>query len=67
MGHAFAQFIEALHYKLKVADSIPGGVIGFHWHYVSGFTIALGSTQPLMEMSNSRVIPLQARCGPKGG
>jgi len=66
MWHAFAQLIEALRYKLKVAESIPDGVIGFHWH-VSGFTMALGSTQPLIEMSNSRVILLQARCGPEGG
>jgi hypothetical protein len=30
-GHAVAQFVEALHYSLKVAGSIPGGFIGiFH-------------------------------------
>ena len=32
--------------------SIPGGVIGiFQWHNPSGRTMALGSTQPLTEMS----------------
>jgi len=36
------------------AGSIPDGVIGiFQWHNPSGHTMALGSTQPLMEMSTS--------------
>jgi hypothetical protein len=36
----------------KVAGSIPDGVIGiFHWHNPFGRTMALGSTQPLTEMS----------------
>ena len=36
----------------KFAGSIPDGVIGiFHWHNTSGSTMALGSTQPLTEMS----------------
>ena len=36
----------------KVAGSIPDGVTGnFHWHNPSGRTMALGSTQPLTEMS----------------
>jgi hypothetical protein len=36
----------------KVAGSIPNDVIGiFHWHNPSGRTMALGSTQPLTEMS----------------
>jgi hypothetical protein len=36
----------------KVTGSIPDGVIGiFHWHHPSGRTVALGSTQPLTEMS----------------
>ena len=36
----------------KVAGSIPAGVIGiFHWHNPSDRTMALGSTQPLTEMS----------------
>ena len=44
----------------KVAGSIPNGVIGiFHWRNPSGRTMALGSTQPLTEMST--------RNGGKGG
>ena len=44
----------------KVAGSIPSGVIGiFHWHNPSGRTMAVGSTQPLTEMST--------RDGGKGG
>jgi len=36
----------------QVADSIPDGVIGiFQWLNPSGHTMALGSTQPLTEMS----------------
>jgi hypothetical protein len=40
----------------KVAGSIPNGVIGiFHWHNPSGRTVALGSTQPLTEMSTRNI------------
>jgi hypothetical protein len=40
----------------KVAGSIPNGVTGFfHWHNPSGCTLALGSTQPLTEMSTRNV------------
>ena len=36
--------------------SIPDGVIGiFHWHNPSGRTMALGSTQPLTEMSTANI------------
>jgi hypothetical protein len=36
----------------KVAGLIPDGFIGiFHWHNPSGRTMALGSTQPLKEIS----------------
>jgi hypothetical protein len=36
----------------KVTGSIPDGAIGFfHWHNPSGRTMALGSIQPLTEMS----------------
>jgi hypothetical protein len=39
----------------KVAGSIPDGVIGvFHWHNPFGRTMALGSSQPLTEMSTSK-------------
>jgi hypothetical protein len=40
----------------KVADSIPDGAIGIlHWHNLSGRTMALGSTQPLTEMSTRNI------------
>jgi hypothetical protein len=40
----------------KVAGSFPDGVIGFFdWHNPSGRTMALGSTQPLREMSTRNV------------
>jgi hypothetical protein len=40
----------------KVAGSIPDGVIGFfHWHNLSGRSMALGSTQPLTKMSTRNV------------
>jgi hypothetical protein len=39
----------------KVAGSIPDGVTGiFHWLNPSGLTMALGSTQPLTEMSTRK-------------
>ena len=40
----------------NVAGSIPDGVIGiFHWHNPSGRTMAVGSTQPLTEMSTRNI------------
>ena len=40
----------------KVAGSIPDGVSGiFHWHDPSGRNMALGSTQPLTEMSTRNI------------
>jgi hypothetical protein len=51
-----AQMVEALRYNRKVAGSIPNGAIGiFHWHKPSGRTMALGSTQPLIEMSTRNI------------
>jgi hypothetical protein len=39
----------------KVADSIPDGVTGiFHSHNLSGRTMALELTQPLIEMSKGK-------------
>jgi hypothetical protein len=36
--------------------SIPDGVTGiFHWHNPSGCTMAMGSTQPLTEMSTRNI------------
>jgi hypothetical protein len=41
---------------MKVAGSIPDGVIGFfNWPNPSSRTVALGSTQPLIEMSTSNL------------
>jgi len=35
---------------------IPNGVRGiFHWHNPSGCTLALGSTQPLTEISTRNI------------
>jgi hypothetical protein len=40
----------------KVMGSIPNGVIGiFLWHNPSGHVMALGSTQPLTEMSSRNI------------
>jgi hypothetical protein len=40
----------------KVAGSISDSVIGiFHWHNPSGHTMAVGSTQPLTEMSTRNI------------
>jgi hypothetical protein len=41
----------------QVAGSIPDGVSGnfFHWHNPVGRTMALGSTQPLTEMSTRNI------------
>ena len=40
----------------NVAGSFHDGVTGiFHWHDLSGGPIALGSTQPLMEMSTRNI------------
>ena len=59
MGHAVAQVVIALRYKSEVR--------GFdsrwcHWHNLSGRTVALGSTQPLTEMSTRNI-----SWGDKGG
>jgi hypothetical protein len=40
----------------NVTGSIPDGVIAFfHWHNPAGRTMALGSTQPLTEVSTRNV------------
>ena len=49
---AVAQWLRHYATDRQVAGSIPDGVIGiFQWHNPSGRTMALGSTQPLIEMS----------------
>jgi hypothetical protein len=53
---AVAQRLRYCATNKKVAGSIPGGVIGiFHWHNPSDLTMALGSTQPLTEMSTRSI------------
>jgi len=44
-GHALAQLVAAMNYKPEEAGSI------FHCYNPSGRTMALGSNQPLTEMS----------------
>jgi hypothetical protein len=51
-GHAVLQLLRHCATNWKVAGSIPDGVPGiFHLYNSSGRTMALGSTQPLTEMS----------------
>jgi hypothetical protein len=51
-----AQWLRYYAINRKVAGSIPDGVIGiFHWHNPSDRTMALGSTQPLTEMSTRSI------------
>ena len=55
-GIAVEQWLRCCATNRKVAGSIPDGLIGiFHWHNPSDRTIALGSTQPLTEMSTRRI------------
>ena len=52
VGRAVAYWLWHYATNRQVAGSIPDGVIGiFQWHNPSGCTMALGSTQPLTEMS----------------
>ena len=52
MGAHGGVVVKALRYKPAGRGSIPDGVIGiFQLHNPSGRTMALGSTQPLTEMS----------------
>ena len=53
---AVAQWLRCCATNRKVAGSIPDGVIGiFHCHSHSDRTMALGSTQPLIEMSTRSI------------
>ena len=64
---AVPQFVEALRYKSEVAGSIPDGVTGiFHWHNPSGPTMAVGSTQPLTEMSTRNISWVVKAAGAQG-
>ena len=56
LGTAVAQWLRCCATNRKVAGSIPDGVIGiFHWHNLSDRSMALGSTQPLTEMSTRSI------------
>jgi hypothetical protein len=56
MIHAVAQWLRRCATNRKVAGSIPDGVIRiFQWNNPSGRTMALGSTQPLTEMSTRNI------------
>ena len=53
---AVARWLRCCVTNRKVAGSIPDGVIRiFHWHSPSDRTMALGSTQPLTEMSTRSI------------
>jgi hypothetical protein len=55
-GHAVAQLLHALCYKPEGRGSIPDEVIGFiNRPNPSSRTMALGSTQPLTEMSTTNL------------
>ena len=60
------QVVEALSYKPEGEYSIPDEIVTFIPKLnPSGLSIA--STQPVAEISKSKVIPLQAWCSPEGG
>jgi hypothetical protein len=51
-----AQWLRYCATNRKVAGSIPDGITGiFHWHNPSDRTMALGSTQPITEMSTRSI------------
>jgi hypothetical protein len=55
-GTTVAQWLRCCVTNQKVAGSIPDDVIGIlHGHDPSDRTMALGSTQPLTEMSTRRI------------
>jgi len=55
-GTAVAQWLRCCATTRKVAGAITDGIIGiFHWHNPSDRTMALGSTQSLIEMSTRSV------------
>jgi len=54
--YAVAQWLRCCATNRKVAGSIPDGVISiFNWYNPSDRTMALGSTQPLTEMSTRSI------------
>jgi hypothetical protein len=64
MGHAVAQLVEKLCYSRKVTGSVPDEVIGFfNSPTPSNRTMALGSTQPLTEMSTRDLLGGEGAAG----
>jgi hypothetical protein len=62
MGTAVAQWLRYCATNQKVAGSIPDGVMEFFIDiYPSDRTMALGSTQPLTEMS-TKIISCGGKC-----
>ena len=56
VGHAVLQIVKPLGYKpVGRGFNSRGTTVIFHWHYPSGRTVALGSTQPLTEMSTRSI------------
>ena len=56
VGRAVVQFVETLRYKPGGRGFDSFGVTGiFPWHNPSGRTMALGSTQPLTQMSTRNI------------
>jgi hypothetical protein len=53
--YAFLLRSYLLLYRAQYCEARPNGVKIFHWHNPSGRTMALGSTQPLTEMSTRNV------------
>jgi hypothetical protein len=54
--YAVAQLVEAVRYKPEATGLIPDSVTEiFQLHNPSGRTMALGSTQPLTEMSTRNI------------
>ena len=63
MGMHWGSWLRHCATSRKVEGSIPDGSTGiFRWHNPSGRTVALGSTQPLREMSTRNIF-----LGGKGG
>jgi hypothetical protein len=58
LGHEVAHLVQALRYKPEGRgfDSRWSHWIFFYWRNPSGRTMALGSTQPLTEMSTRNIL-----------
>jgi len=66
-GYPVMQFVEALHYNLKGREFDSQWGIGIcHWFKPSGRSMALGSTNPVTEMSTSNISWVVRAAGPYG-